>query len=424
MRRVPCSFAPIVGLLVLILGLLVPGATMAQGTPPTSNGHTADLPAMTLLPADLERAGLSGFRHEGAFVESLTGEARNLAGYWGHGFAVDAVASRLRAAGWQRKYVDTLNLSTSDPSHPQRVVRAYVTEYADAAGAATGFGYVTGGPLLPTEQVVAGTLQIGEQEAITRDRGTSADGRSFRSLDLTFRQGNLVAGVTVINYAGRGFGDPDLAIGEALAAVLASRLAAPATDARLGPRVPRFQGEPPAITTYDDAYYRLDGVEVPLSDESRTSAAARTRSYADARDVYQLWQGAQVGDGASVLVGQTLMRFPSRSSAADWLGGLATELGKNPYYGDLQPLPAPLLGDEAAAFAYTPPGGRTRSALLVATRVGPIVGRVQLVPQGGLRAIPLAAAVELAKTQAACLSVAACPQPPRLPTALTSPATP
>lgn len=416
-RHLPIALAAILAVL-----LLLPGSALAQATAPA--GGETDLAALALVPADLARAGVPGFLHAGAFVEPVTGEARNLAGYWGQGIVASDVADRLRADGWQRKYVSTLQQpGSSDPNQPPRLVRSYITSYADAAGAAAGFAYVNDGPAPPSEQTVTNARSFGAQSKVTRDRGTSADGRPFRSLDLTFQQGNLVAGVTIIAYPSRTFADPDLATGESLAAVLAARVAAPPA-ADLGPQVLRFQGEPPAVTTYDDAYYRLAGADVPLTDETPAVAAARTHSYGDAQDVYQLWQGVQTGDGASLLFGETLMRFPSAPAATAWLGNLAFELGHNPYYGDLQPLSAPPLGDAVAAFAYTPPAGRARSAILVATRVGATVGRVQLVPQGRLGTISLEAAVALATAQVACLNAGACQQPATLPPDLAGAATP
>ena len=377
-----------------------------------------DFAALALGPSDI---GLPGFVHVGAFYESLAAEAADVAAYRGRGLAPETVAATLGQAGWNRKYVAVLGLpGQSNPGQLTRIVRSYVTAYADPSGAAAGFAYLEDESAVTSAQDLPGTRVVGEGSELTRDRGgADATGRPFRSLDLTFRTGDLVAGVTVINYPARQFADPDPGEVEALAATLERRLTAPpAPGSTLGDAVLRLGGDAHVYATYDDAYYRRDGQDVPLFEEAAAASAERRRSYADASDVYQLWQGVDVEDGAGVVYGVTLARFPSDASAATWVDVLAATLGRNPYYGDLRPVPGVVtLGDQTVALAYSANEGGAEAprAVLVAVRIGATVARVHLVPSGGFSDVPMAAVTALARAQADCLRARSCPTPAGIP---------
>lgn len=389
----------------------LPREATTQGKPPL------DLAATALRPSDI---GEPGWVHLGAFVQSLEAEAANFAVYKGHGLSREEVAGHLRAFGWRREYVSVLGLpSEADASVPSRIVRSYVVEFGDAGGAAAGLVYLQDVSGVPTATDVPLDRALGEQAGATRDRGLS-QGRPFRSLDVTFRMGNLVAGVTAINYPGVAFADPPLAKAETLAATLAGRLAtAPAPGATIGGAVLRIADPGHSLTTYDDAYVRLGSADVPLADETAQATAARIATYEGAVDVYQLWQGIDVGTAAGALYGVTLLRFPDAASATAWVRDLATILGKNPFYGDLKPLSVPALGDQTTALAYVPGGGTGQPrALLLAVRIGADVARVHLVPQGKLAAIPPEALQELARAQATCLRALSCPESTSVPSSL------
>jgi hypothetical protein len=390
----------------------LPRLVGAQGKTPL------DLAALVLRPDDM---GSPGWVHLGAFVQSLEAEAADVAGYRGRGLAADEVAGRLRAIGWQREYVAVLGLpSEADDTVQTRIVRSYITEYGDVAGAAAGFVYLEdeSGVLSATD--VPLDRALGEEAEATRDRGIS-QGRPFRSLDVTFRIGNLVAGVTVVNYPAEEFVEPDLAEAGALAATLAGRLSSPPPGTTIGAAVLRIGMPGQSLPTYDDAYFRLDGVDVPLTDETPQAAAARIATYAGAVDVYQLWQGIGIGTEAGALYGVTLLRFPDAAAATAWVRDLATILGANPFYGDLTPVTVSTLGDQTTALAYAPGGGGPGEphALLLAVRSGADVARVHLVPQGDLAAIPTAALVALAQQQTDCLRALACAAPAAVPASLT-----
>jgi hypothetical protein len=391
----------------------LPRMAGAQGQAPL------DLAALVLRPSDV---GSPGWVHLGAFVQSLEAEAADVAGYRGRGLAADEVAGRLRTIGWQREYVAVLGLpSKADAGVQSRIVRSYITEYGDAAAAASGFAYLEdeSGVLSATD--VPLDRALGEEAEATRDRGIS-QGRPFRSLDVTLRIGNLVAGVTVVNYPAEEFVEPDLAEAETLAATLAGRLSSPPPPGTtIGGAVLRIRMPGQSLPTYDDAYFRLDGADVPLTDETPQAAAARIATYAGAVDVYQLWQGIGIGTEAGALYGVTLLRFPDAAAATAWVRDLATILGANPFYGDLTPVTVSTLGDQTTALAYAPGGGGPGEphALLLAVRSGADVARVHLVPQGDLAAIPTAALVALAQQQTDCLRALACAAPAAVPASLT-----
>jgi hypothetical protein len=377
-----------------------------------------DLAATALRPGDI---GELGWVHLGAFVQSLEAAAANFASYKGHGLAKEEVAGRLRAFGWQREYVSALGLpSKAAASVPSRIVRSYVIEYGDAGGAAAGFVYLEDVSGVPTATDAPLDRALGEQAQATRDRGLS-HGRPFRLLDVTFRMGNLVAGVTVINYPGVAFADPPLAEAETLATTLAGRLAAaPPPGTTIGAAVLRIADSGRSLPTYDDAYFRLDAADIPLADETAQATAARIATYAGAVDVYQLWQGIDVGTEVGALYGVTLLRFPDATAATAWVRDLATILGGNPFYGDLTPLTIPALGDQSTELAYVPGGGGKGQphALLLAVRIGADVARVHLVSQGGLTTVPPEALEALARAQTDCLRALACPASAPIPSPL------
>jgi hypothetical protein len=379
-----------------------------------------DVAALTLRPADV---GQAGWVHDGAFVERLDSEASNQAAYLGRGTSAASVASKLAAMGWRRMYVDTLIVpSPATPNAPAQRIRSYITEYASAEGAAAGFAYLEDESTIPSAKDIAASRVFGDASELTEDRGVSAvDGRTYRSLDLTFRAGSLVAGVTLIVYPSKTAVDPQPAVVEALAAILEARVESPPADgAGLGRAVARLAPTDRAVASYDDAYYRLDGADIPVSGESVAATALRVRTYGEATDVYQLWQGIAAGASVAALYGVTLLHFPNDAAAAAWVTNLQSILSVNPFYGTLRPIDGvPALGDQTIALSYAAGGGaNTPRAALVAVRVGANVARVHVVPQGGTRDIAVAPVVALAGIEAGCLSGGDCGDVPTLPEGL------
>ena len=106
--------------------------------------------------------------------------------------------------------------------------------------------------------------------------------------------------MTLITYPGQSGFEPDQEMVEALGEILESRLASPA-EASIGVSVARL--DPAAVVTFDDAYYRLLGNDLPLLDETAEGSELRQSAYGDAETVYQLFQGL---DGVERWVGCTV----------------------------------------------------------------------------------------------------------------------
>jgi hypothetical protein len=396
--------------IVVAVALVAPWATARAQDAATPQ---LDLAALAVRPGDVPEPG---WRHAGAFVSDLAGQAEAVAAYRSDASA-DEVAERLATFGWQRMSLSVLDGPpgtgatpvAGGAESPDRRIRSYVAAYATAEGAAAGFAYLEDETSIPTAVDRPLDRPVGDQAEMTEDTGTGADGRPFRSLDLTFRLGALVGGVTLVAYGGAADDWPDAAVAAAMAATLEARLRAPDAAPGLGARVARIAGRPPAVLAYDDAYYRIDGTDIPLADEADSAAAARAHAYARAVDVYQLWQGVGVGGPDGVLYGATLLLFPDEAEASAWLGELADLLRENPFYGAVQPLSAP---EGTVALRYVAGGGSPDApgAVLVAVRVGATAARVHVVP--------LEPVLVLAESAAACLAGPTCPELTGLPDGL------
>jgi hypothetical protein len=417
------GYRSVVGMLLIaaVAFSQITSASLAPSVGAQSSGQVLDLPAMTIRPTDLDDPD---WVHQGAYIHAISDQARDHANYIGRGTDEAEVRDRLTAIGWQQQYVSYLSLpSKADPAKPQQVIRSYVTEYANADGAIAGFAYLEDESLVATASDIPLDRSFGEQSELTGERGIGGlDGRQFRSIDLTFRSGNLVAGVTLIQYPTADRIDPDIAQAESLAAIMEQRIAGSlAMPSALGAEIVRLEHEQSEVVTFDDAYYRIGGTDISIEGESPDAATARAETYADAVDVYQMWQGIDTAELRGALYGVTLLRFPDAAAAEAWLNDLAGILATNPFYGDIQLEPANLmLGDQSLVLSYAAGGGGATDphSLIVAVRVGSEVARVHLVPQGTLETVPLTAVVELASAQVACLAGIDCDQAIGIPPAL------
>jgi hypothetical protein len=228
---------------------------------------------------------------------------------------------------------------------------------------------------------------------------------------LTFRAGFLVAGVTLIQYPTDAGIDPDSAELERLATLLEQRVTAASIHGTSpGAVVVRLDPATPDLVSYDDAYYRWAGTNIPQqSGESESQEGSRLQSYRGSTDVYQLWQGVPDRSGNVMLYGVTLLRFPDEAAAGDWASNLQTILSANSFYANLTPvtLSAPL-GDQRVGLTYRAGGASGPHAALVAVRVGSTVARVHLVGSGAMTSVPISALELLTSAQANCLGDPTC----------------
>jgi hypothetical protein len=401
---------------VLVLAVVAPAWSAPVAAQPAAP-RSLDLAALVLTPADI---GEAGFVHDGAFVQPLGEWAENLAAYRGSRPA--DVEQELTADGWVGKYVSTERQPTAgNPALFVAAVSTSITEFRDAAGAARAFAFTEDESGVASARDLPMARTIGDRSEVTLDSGVSGvSGQRFVSLDLAFQFGKYTAGVPLYRYERLGaaaatpaatpVAGPDVATVERLAAIVADRLADPGELPGLSLHIQRLGGDDRNYTTYDDAYYRLAGRDVPLLGEQASGATARTASYGRATSVYQLWQGVDAASADGLLYAATLFRFATPEDAAAWVGDAPRELAQNPAYRGLTPLAdGPEVGDRSATFSFRPggPDSPVAGTMLVA-QVGDTVLRVQLAPMG-TRDMETRAAVEsLARQQAGCLSEA-CP---------------
>lgn len=355
---------------------------------------------VVLRPADLPD---ESWTHDGAFHDGLAAVARVEATYRGR--SNEAMESALRRFGWQSTYMSSIS-QTGDDGELLRRIRSYVTEYQTEDGAAGAFASFEDETHITTASDVPVTTILGDEIEATRDSGVSGTtGLPYVSLDVTFRMGTLIAGVTDVRY-GDGSNEPASGEVEALAGIIAGRMAASGEEApRLGLKTLRLDlTDPDLVLTYEDAYYRVAGVDVPLSGEGGSTAARRIAGYGDAVDVYQLWQGRAVDQSDGLLYGVTHLAFVTDTGAHDWLAGIVQILGANPFYSGLRVVDEPTdLAGEATLLEYVAGGAtETPKSVLVAMRTGNVVTRFHLTPQGRDADVTPATALSIAERSIAC----------------------
>jgi hypothetical protein len=399
----------LVGAVLVMLGGGFALPASAQQTQSTASSMV-DPAAVVLTPADI---GEAGYYHDGAFLESVEDIAVNLATY--RGGAPGDIQDALQDAGWARKYVSILRQPTAPNAGTfKQATMTYITEFRDAAGAAKGFDITEDESGVASAQDLPSSSTIGSRSEITMDRGVSgASGQRYVSFDLTFQLDRFTAGVTLYQYEIDGsLATPQATpvtsstrMVERLAGILAQRLSNGADHPGFTNVVQRVDGDDASYITYDDAYYRLDREDIPLLNEQASATTARTTSYGNAIDVYQLWQGVDAATSDGVLYAAALFRFPSATDASTWLQRAPDALATNPAYPRLTRDASPVaIGDESAALTYSPRGADSRvKASIIIARIGATVLRVQLAPVGNHQVTTRAMVEHLARAQANCL---------------------
>ncbi|CAN5817237.1 hypothetical protein BH20CHL4_BH20CHL4_03720 [soil metagenome] len=401
MAGVPEAIATIVrfstGLAMFVC--LFAEASNAQGLPAAS----VDLAAIVLSPSD---EGLNDYLHAGAFDESLIDEARIAAAYRGSPDEEEVYVALLETSGFVRKHVARLQKnSTADAPQIERIVRSYVTSFHTSEGAQIAFAALEDESGALSAEDVQSSRQFGDQTDLTLDGGFDSQSRPFRSLDLTFRIGNLIGGVTLIVYPGASGFEPDQDEVEALGDTLTARLARPPVPS-IGVSVARL--DPTGTITYDDAYYRLNGVDLPLLDESEDAGQTRREAYGDAQSVYQLFQGIDGVGALGGLYSVTLYGFADDRAAAAWMANSGRLLKLNDYYANVEPADPGTINSEAAlAYTFGPFGAPPRARITLA-QVGSTIVRIQLVPNGAVPEAPVEIVANLTNMQIACLEQGNC----------------
>jgi hypothetical protein len=366
--------------------------------------ESIDLPALVLSPLDPE---LSSYLHLGAFHESIAGEAANVAAYRNHTVEAAEIERQLTADGRGLKYISLLGKPSKAPAgNFDSAVRSYFTTFNNADGAAAAFAMLedeTGA--VGAEDRIPSRI-YGEETDLTYDTGFDVENRPFRALDLTFRMGALIAGVALTAYPSAEGIEPDQGFLETLAGVLEQRILA-GVEADIGSHALII--DPGESVTLDNAYYRIEGSDVPLAEESSEATKLRQGAYGNALDVYQVFQTVEAPGSATVLYSDTLYRFALESDAASWMDEFPDLVAGNSYYAHLLENPVgsrDLSADATRLFTFAP-GGSGVAPLLLA-RKGAVVARIQLVSLADLDEIGATVAVELMALQLECLNSGVC----------------
>ncbi len=420
--------------LVFVTGMvLAPQAVVglaqsATPVPVVSDDQALDLAALTLRPRDLETLGLSGF---GLANQSSLRDAEADAILQAGGDSLEA-AERLadyQQNGFRHRYVGSLlrpdvplvRLPSGLVAAEQRISTS-VAEYAAPDGAALSYAFMEGPLDDQPSQDLPGTRVIGDESEITRSTGNDVQtGDPIQRLELTFRLGNLVGEVAIVDFDNV---EPSLATIEQLAEAFLHKLEVrdDTIDPTSNDSSPQFSRRVLRITPLApwiesgrlrDFYIRLDrfdeptfaqivaalreGREVPLS------ATPIAEDSLSARDTYMFWTPVGEGDPIQLPLYVTWLDYfdsPEQASAA--LDAVTTDLG--PGYFDVRELAiiAEPVGDESRTFAYRydgDPTSRVRGYVVMA-RTGNVLARIQVDGPEGVRRDGVAA---LAKRQVACL---------------------
>jgi hypothetical protein len=209
----------------------------------------------------------------------------------------------------------------------------------------------------------------------------------------------------MIVYPSSAGASPDQEFLESQATTMESRLVDPPSPG-VGFSIARM--DPATVVTYDDAYYRSQSRDLPMTEESKVAEGQRIATYADAADVYQLFQDVTSESGNSVLYSLTVYKFPTEGNATAWMNASKGIIQENTYYGVLTQTDFPIdIGDQLEAFRFESSPGN-ENALIVLVRTGSVVHRVQLVPTDGVGTVPLTIGADLTETQIECFETGTC----------------
>ena len=245
-----------------------PGASPVAGLVPDD---APDLAAMMLRSSDFaDGYGLSQGALWGVDVE-VSNNTEAL------GRDPDDLRDELVDAGWQLRYLAYFGIpDEADTTFITEGTTSYVTLYADAEGAETGFEILEEETDSETTQDIEDAPELGDQSELTSTTGTDeATGNPFISLDYTFRIENLVAGVSVTDFSGA---EPDQARVAELAELVEGRLeAAVDGDApELFGQILRLEPGATATTQYSTEYYAIiDEEPLRLYNEAEEDTTAR-----------------------------------------------------------------------------------------------------------------------------------------------------
>ena len=365
-----------------------------------------DLPAMTLGPDDVE---VDGFGLVYGRLVTLEEQTARIADEQGNTSAENlaTIADALRAAGWQLRYENRVaQASEDDPGRFSVSLTSYVVQFADDATAGAEFAAIAA----ETGNEEAGAGTIGDESEISRIDGVASDtGTPFQGLTVSFRVGNVVAGMTIRDFTNA---DPGLATVEDLAGVFAERIAAVRAQQEEGLSTKALRldlSENGTFPEEEETYELLDGRTYARFGDADGVDATR---FGDAGEVY-----------AATVVGAlrytaVLYRFADEGAATAWLEGVGDRLGGEDaaYSGFEEVADAAELGDGSAAYSFDfedDDGARSGTRFYV--QVGSEVAQVEVITTDGTTAEAVA---EVAEAQIVCLEAGSCIDPIPVPTSV------
>lgn len=405
------SATRVLALLCLLSGLFGPwtpvGVAAAQRT---RGAATVDLAAMALTPADLQDIGFDDFRLDsGRFyleddVASMLTESIGMSG--------NEAYDTLDETGFSRWYDNSMYLPADedDPlGDASRQVDSYIIEFGDDQGAAAMWDIIEDESGDDAAEDLRGVEDIGDQSEATHYQG---DG--YESIDLSFLQGNVYAGVRIVDWSGDA---PELADTEALAETLLDHIETVLDEGGpgLSNQALRLTGD--EVESSEDVYLLLDGNASQFYYEESRDARDR-EDLADEtgmQNEYRIWQLlAPLEDEQEDDVWYYLMLadFRDEDAASEWFAGLEDQIRSDPQFTNFESEDnAPVFGDESLEYTveWSDGGIFYRS---IAIRLGASVFVIDLqAPQ-----TPPADATEaLGEAQLACLEDGECPEPLEIP---------
>jgi hypothetical protein len=380
-----------------------PGVPSGQARP--------DLAAMTLTPADLDELEMPGYGigfGQTAYPEDLTASiAEN------RGLPEEEVRSRLQGAGFVRRYDSQLYLP-ADETDPTgtfgRTVASYVVQFADEGGAASAWDFLEDESGNSLAGDIPLSTPIGDQSEATQENILDSEtGEPYIQIDVTFRTGNLHAGVAIIDWEG---GLVELPEVEAAAHRLLERVQTGLSGTAPGLDGLTFRLSGEQIIPSADYYTLVAGEAIPQYGESPQDVAARESAAASdgQTEIYSLQQELSTGteapdDDTWYLL--ELTRFTDDDAATRWLGGSQERISGNDALKDAEFVDGPTYGSESVHYTLTTADGQTGHRG-ISFRVGNIVASIEVAAP----TTPLAMfAQALASAQERCLEDGGCPEP-------------
>ena len=314
-------------LLVPLLFVLLPrsASTAAQQNAPSGS---IDLAAMVLTPTDLAAVGWDGLGLQAGQTLAVSDLAARAVWPTGTGAKQDAMRNDLLAAGWQQGYTVTL-ATLWDPHRSDlgRQVEIELEAYADAAGAAQGWARVP--DVFPTGTItpVTGEREIGEALAPGAGGGTRSPGGNPQPGTGPWLSSTRTstAHILVRDWSD---GQPRRGDGEAVAERLLARVEQVLRDGGPGLSLHALRLEPREHAAQTAAYrrtgWRRCAVDLRVANGVRGPRRALWDSH---RRLHQRHGDRGGGRRDPLEVDVDLLRFPTPTRAAAWLGAAATRFG-------------------------------------------------------------------------------------------------